>query len=123
MLGFLVGPLGKVFGIGVLVLSCLGAISYGVHQYNSLIEARLTVAEQASEMETMQKDRERIVSALEAEQADTLARQVAMKPIREAIANAKETNSCGSSPAVAAVVSGMRSGSASRNPGSPANHP
>lgn len=117
MLALITGPLGKIIGIGLIALSLAGAIGFGVHQYNSLIEARVTVAEQATTMAQMQKDRDRTVAALQAAAVDTASRLAEMQPIRKAISDAKDATACSGSPAIVAVVDGMRGRSASRNPG------
>lgn len=122
MLSLIMGPLGKIIGMGVLAASILAGATYAIHTYNSLIEARLTVAEQASTMVTMQKDRDRTVQALQAVAVEATARLLSMQAIRKDIDNATETNSCGNSPAIRAVNAGMRSPGATRNSGSaPAN--
>lgn len=122
MLEFFTGAFGKIVGMGILAACLAGGATYAIHTYNSLIEARLTVAEQSSTMAAMQKDRDRTVQALQAVAVEATARFLDMQAIRKDIDNATETNSCGNSPAIRAVNAGMRSPGASRNPGSaPAN--
>ncbi len=117
MLEFFTGTFGKIIGMGILAGCLAGGATYAIHTYNSLIEARLTVSEQASTMETMQKDRDRTVQALQAVAVEATARMLDMQSIRKEIDNATETNSCASSPAIRAVNAGMRSAPAARNPG------
>ena len=117
MLAFIDGLSGRLLA-GVASAALLaGGLMFAVRTYNSLIEARTVVAEQATVMATMQANHDKTVAALQASATEATARLSARQPARKAISDATETNACNSSTVRGAVAS-LRSAAAAHNPGS-----
>ena len=109
MIALLAGPVGKVVGVGVLILALLAIGGRMVREHDNRVMAEQRAEAQAKVIADMQADHARTVSALEQEtaRAATLARDLSQT--RSAINAAPHTAGCASSPAVAAAIDGLRS--------------
>jgi type VI protein secretion system component VasK len=103
VIAFLVSPLGR-WAVVAAVLAALSGWAWleraGRHAANVRAEAAEAQAEAAA----------RAITALEAQAADAAAQAARIEPIRRVIHAAPKTNACADSPAIRAVLDGLRQG-------------
>ena len=100
-LAFLRSPLGRLAALAGVV-----ALLVGWASLERLGRQAALARAEAAEAEV--EARGRAITALEQAAAEAAARQAKFQPIRRAVNNAPATNSCADSPAMRAVLDGLR---------------
>jgi hypothetical protein len=108
LFSLLTGPAAKWIGILGITAAVTVGMHYVISQHDARVRAELIASEQAKTIETIKREQQATVSALEQAQATLAARITAQSTTRKAISNAPTTKGCAASPAVAAAIAGLR---------------
>lgn len=101
MIAFLVSPLGR-WAVVAAVLAALSGWAWLERAGRQAANARAVAAEAQAEAQA------RAVAALETQAAEAAAQAARIEPIRRVIHAAPKTNACADSPAIRAVLDGLR---------------
>lgn len=107
MISLLAGPVGKVVGIGVLILALLAIGGRMVREHDNRVMAEQRAEAQAKVIATIQADRDRAFAAEAEQRARADAYQQALSSVRSAINAAPRAHGC--TAPVATALDGLRS--------------
>ena len=97
MIAFLMGPLGKLAGIAMLALALLAGVTWAVHEHDAKVLAAARAENRAHE-----------IAALEAQSSDHAKQLALLNSLKRKTHAAPPSNACASSPAVRALLDGVR---------------
>lgn len=120
LLALATGPLGKILGVLLAVLSLGGGLIWIVQEHDAKVLAESAVQEQAKTIAVMKADAERSAAALVANAKATADIASKATTIREAVDAAPRTTGCSDSPAIRAALDGLRNTAAGANHGAAA---
>jgi hypothetical protein len=122
MLALLTSAAGRYIGYAALAVSLAGGAAWILHTHDARVRAEQQIAIDAVTAGEVAWQHAATVAALEQTAADAQARATALEQIRTAIHAAPITTSCAGSPAIRALLDGLR-GQAVRGPRAAASDP
>ncbi len=109
MLGLLVGPVGKILGIGALIVALFVAGGILVHAHDNKVRAVMQASADRAIAEAQEQARAHEVAALQAQAKDDAARAASSQDLWKKTHVYASSQACIKSPAVRALLDGLRS--------------
>ena len=113
----------KLAMLGVAAGALLGTGLYARHEHSVAAALHVQVAAEQAQVAEVTADAARNQAALESAAADAARQETAVQAIRSQIDESEKSTNCAGSPAVRALLNGLRAADDSRTPATRARHP